>query len=61
MKKIMLKIQATSNIVIKMNASLELSTPLIANPILDRPTDELYAADAIYNVKTLYSEEIVIA
>ncbi len=61
MNKMILKTQATSKIVTKMTESLELSSPLIVEPIIDNICDELYAAETIYKAKRLYSEEIEIA
>ena len=61
MNKMILKTQATSKIVTKMSESLVLSTPLIAKPIVDSISDELYVELTIYKAKRLYSEEIVIA
>ena len=61
MNKMILKIQATSKIVTKTSESLELSTPATAKAIFDKISDELYAAEAIYKAKKLYSKEIEIA
>ena len=61
MNNIILKIQATSKNVAKIRESLELSIPLIVNPICDKPTNELYAEEARYKVKELYSTQIAIA
>jgi len=44
-----------------MTESLEASTPKAVNAIIDAISDELYAEEAIYKAKMLYSEEIVIA
>ena len=56
----MLKTQAISKINTKMTGSLEVSCPVIAKAIFDAISDELYAEEAIYNAKRLYTEEIAI-